>query len=249
MMNATVTRATDIPALSRDEAKTLAATEYQRFDDLIASLSDADWSRPTDNTRWNVKQVVSHTASMATMVASMREMMRQQKAGKPLTKSEGLSKFDSWTEYQALQYADLAPSDLVKTYRDAVPAAAATRARTSPLRLVRFPDPNYGWFSLAYLRDDILTRDVWMHRVDISRAVGRDVVVTPEHDGRFVRNIVRELAKRWKKPFDLELTGSAGGHFVNGTGAARITVDAVEFCRILSGRSEGHGLPTDVVPF
>jgi uncharacterized protein (TIGR03083 family) len=248
-MNATAVRATEIEKLSRTEAAKLAQTEYQRFGDLIASLAGDDWSKPTDNDRWNVKQVVSHTASMATMIASMREMMRQQKAGKPLMKSEGLSKFDSWTEYQAQQFAGLAPSDLVRTYRDAVPAAAAARARTTPIRLVRFPDPNYGWFSMAYLRDDILTRDVWMHRVDISRAVGREMVVTPEHDGRFVKNIVRELAKRWNKPFSLELTGPAGGTYANGDGADTITVDAVEFCRILSGRSEGHGLPTGVVPF
>ena len=38
----------------------------------------------------------------------------------------------------------------------------------------------------------ILTRDTWMHRVDISRATGRDLVLTAEHDGRIVADVVDE---------------------------------------------------------
>ena len=88
-----------------------------------------------------------------------------------------------------------------------------------------------------------------MHRVDISRAVGRDLALTPEHDGRFVANVVRDLGSRWRRPFALVLTGPAGSRCVNGDAGVEIGVDAVEFCRILSGRSQGHALPTDVVPF
>ena len=248
-MNATVTRATDIPRLSRAEAARLAATEYERFTDLIGRLGDEDWSKPTDCDRWTIKHVVSHCTAMMAAGASLREMLRQQNAGKPIAKAEGLSKFDGFTEHQARMYFDLAPADLVRTYKHAIPAALTARARSSPARLLRSKDETYGWMSMAYLRDDILTRDTWMHRVDISIATGREMVLSADHDGRFVANIVRELAERWKQPFTLELTGPAGGSYVNGSGAAPIRVDAVEFCRILSGRSEGHGLPTDVVPF
>lgn len=248
-MTATITRATQIKALSRTEAKQLARTENSRFGDLIRSLASDEWALATDCERWNVKQVVSHVTAMGDAITKLREMMRQQKAGKPIAKREGLTPFDGFTDYQANTYADLAPDALVRRYEEGVPGALATRGRTSPLRLMRFPSPPYGWFSMAYLRDDILTRDVWMHRVDISRATGRPMILTADHDGRFVANIVRELAKRWRRPFSLELTGPAGGHYTNGDAAEETRVDAVEFCRILSGRSEGHGLPTDVVPF
>lgn len=36
--------------------------------------------------------------------------------------------------------------------------------------------------------------------------------------------------------------------FTNG-GGEEITLDAVEFCRILSGRGDGNGLLTQAVPF
>ena len=248
-MNTTVTRAQDIPRLGRTEAIRLAATEYERFAELISGLSEQDLSKPTDCDRWTVKHVVSHVIAMTTDMSSLRRAMSQQSAGKRFAKQEQMSAFDGWTELQARAHVDARPDELVGRYRSVVPRALTVRGRTSPARLLRFPDPTYGWFSIAYLRDDILTRDVWMHRVDISRATGRDLVLSPEHDGRFVANIVRDLAKRWKEPFALELTGPAGGSFANGTGAAPIRVDAVEFCRILSGRSQGHGLPTDVVPF
>src|SRR5205823_8250064 len=141
-----------------------------------------------------------------------------------------------WTELQVRELRSLRSSELVRRYESAIPGVLAVRQRTTPLRLLRFPSPPYGWMSFGYLRDDILTRDVWMHRVDISRATGRELLLTPEHDGRFVGNIARELARRWKQPFTLELAGPAGGTFVNGASGFHATLDAVEFCRILSGR-------------
>jgi uncharacterized protein (TIGR03083 family) len=248
-MSSTLVQAKDIPALRREDAKRLATTEYERFGDLLKTLGSDDWSHPTDCERWTVKHIVSHVIAMATDMSSLSRAMRQQSAGKKFAKQEGLSAFDGWTELQARSHVDAQPPELVRRYRSIVPRALAVRGRRSPARLLRFPDPNYGWFSMAFLRDDILTRDVWMHRVDVSRAAGRDLVLTPEHDGRFVSNIVRDFAARWKQPFTLKLEGPAGGTFSNGAGGLDVRVDAVEFCRILSGRSEGHGLPTDVVPF
>ena len=102
---------------------------------------------------------------------------------------------------------------------------------------------------MSYLLDVILTRDPWMHRVDISRATSRPLVLTPEHDGRIVADVAAEWARRHGRPFRLELTGPAGGTFVNGDGGEDIRLDAVEFSRILSGRAAGTGLLTQEVPF
>jgi hypothetical protein len=47
----------------------------------------------------------------------------------------------------------------------------------------------------------------------------------------------------------LRLTGPAGGTFTRGEGGEEIAIDAVEFCRILSGRGIGSGLLNQEVPF
>jgi hypothetical protein len=102
---------------------------------------------------------------------------------------------------------------------------------------------------MGYLLDVILTRDPWMHRVDIAHATGRDMELTPDHDGRIVADVVAEWARRHGKPFTLTLTGPAGGTYVAGDNGEQITIDAVEFCRTLSGRVTGAGLLTQEVPF
>ncbi len=104
-------------------------------------------------------------------------------------------------------------------------------------------------WKMGYLLDTILTRDTWMHRVDIARATGHDMVLTAEHDGRIVADAVAEWARRHGQPFTLELTGPAGGSFSQGSGGEAIRLDAVELCRIFSGRATGDGLLTQEVPF
>jgi hypothetical protein len=102
---------------------------------------------------------------------------------------------------------------------------------------------------LGYLLDTIFTRDTWMHRVDIARATAAPLVLTSVHDARIVADVVAEWTRRHRQPFTLHLVGPAGGTFTHGTGGEDITVDAVEFCRILSGRAAGAGLLTQEVPF
>ncbi len=109
---------------------------------------------------------------------------------------------------------------------------------------------------LAYLVDVVLTRDTWMHRVDLCRAVGRPMTLTADHDGRIVADVVREWALRHGKPYAVELTGVAGGVFASqgpafgSTASGHIVIDAVEFCRTLSGRGPaGIGLLAQPVPF
>jgi hypothetical protein len=97
--------------------------------------------------------------------------------------------------------------------------------------------------------DVIYTRDTWMHRGDVSRAIGRDVELTPERDGRIVADVVAEWARRHGQPFTLTLTGPAGGSYAAGDGDEHIQLDAVEFCRVVSGRAQGTGLLTTAVPF
>ncbi len=88
-----------------------------------------------------------------------------------------------------------------------------------------------------------------MHRVDLSRATGRELVLTREHDGRIVADVVAEWARRHGRAFTLELTGRVGGTFTRRSDGESLIVDAVEFCRIVSGRGTGAGLLAQEVPF
>ena len=103
---------------------------------------------------------------------------------------------------------------------------------------------------LGYLVDVILTRDAWLHRMDLCRAIGVEPELTAGHDGRIVAEVAAEWARRHGRPHRLVLTGPAGGTFTSGDpDAETIELDAVEFCRILSGRAEGPGLLATEVPF
>jgi hypothetical protein len=91
-----------------------------------------------------------------------------------------------------------------------------------------------------------------MHRVDLAQATGRPLLLTPDHDGVIVADVVAEWAGRHRRPYHLTLTGSAGGFWSSGVAdeADHLTLDAIEFCRVLSGRGDGSGLlATTRVPF
>ncbi len=103
-------------------------------------------------------------------------------------------------------------------------------------------------WTIGFLVDVILTRDPFMHRVDISRATGVPIQVTPDHQGVLLDDVVREWGSRHAQPYRLELTGPADGTWKSGAGGEPISMDAVEFCRSLSGRASA-GLLATRVPF
>jgi hypothetical protein len=103
--------------------------------------------------------------------------------------------------------------------------------------------------TIGYLVDTILTRDTWMHRIDIARAIGTPPALTHDHDGALVADVVTEWAGRHGKPYQLNLSGTAGGTFNFGTGGPTLYLDAIEFVRTLSGRELGTELLAVPVPF
>ena len=101
---------------------------------------------------------------------------------------------------------------------------------------------------MGYLFDVILTRDPFLHRVDIARATGTTLMATADHEGVIVDDVVAEWADRHGAAYDLELTGPAGGHWRHDEGE-HITMNAFEFCRALSGRAPAEGLLRTQLPF
>ncbi|HET9492744.1 MAG TPA: maleylpyruvate isomerase family mycothiol-dependent enzyme, partial [Chloroflexia bacterium] len=175
-----------IPPVTRREAYALARAEYTRLLALVESLSGDDWHRPTACTLWDVKSMVAHIAGALAGHASRREFARQYS---PLSHRPYRGRFKEPVDYvNAVQVDDRAArttEELIAEMRAAGPKALRTRYRVpKPVRLLRVPAGPFGLISAEYLLDTIYPRDMWMHRLDISRATGREMVTTPEHDGR-----------------------------------------------------------------
>jgi uncharacterized protein (TIGR03083 family) len=248
----TPTRVEDIPVLRLPEANRVAATEYQRYLDQIRALRPEDWSKPTDCTRWTVHDLVAHTVGQTQGFASLRENVRQSRLGPRMQREIGARyPVDGLNEVQVRDRRDWAPQRLIDAYAAAIPGALRFRRRLPwPLRAipVSFAPPEIPTKPLGYLLHPVITRDVWMHRIDLRRATGAPLELTQEHDGRIVADLVREWSTTHADPFDLLLSGPAGGHFVRGGGGEQLELDAVEFWRILSGRGTGDGLLTHPFP-
>lgn len=237
--------------LDRATLMRLAATEYQRVSATLSGLNAQDWVRETDCPGWDVRAVAGHILGMAEMAASIREGRRQQKvAGR-----QGGVFIDAMTALQVAEHADLTPRQLIDRFRVIGPRAARARRWTPGLiRRRRMPMPQdvggqLETWTVGYCVDTILTRDPWMHRVDISRATGQNMELTADHDGVLVADVVTEWVGRHGKPCQLHLTGPAGGSWSFGAEGPKIDLDAIEFTRILSGREAGTGLLATAVPF
>ena len=230
-------------ALDRPTAMRLAATEYDRFLAQLRRLRPDDWTKPTDCPGWDVRALVGHVVGMTEMSASLPEQLKQMRAaGKA-----GGEFIDALTALQVAKHVGDSTEQLVARYAVVGPKAAKGRRRTPGfVRGRTMPMPQTvgssteAW-TFGFLVDVVLTRDTWMHRVDVARAAGLDVSLTSEHDALLVADVVTEWAGRHGRPCTVELSGPAGGRWVFGSGGTEMTeisTDAVEFCRGLSGRGE-----------
>jgi uncharacterized protein (TIGR03083 family) len=232
----------------------LAAAEYARCADLLTRLERQHWSVPTANTGWDVRDTAGHMLGMVQMMSSLPQLFGQMATSmRQAKKAKAAVSIDFLTALQVQRNAGLTTAELIQRWRELTPKAVRGRSRMPGLLLGRtMPEAQLvggrleRW-TFGYLVDVILTRDPFMHRLDICAATGLDPQPTAEHDGRLVDDIVHEWAQRHGQPYTLELTGPAGG--IWGTGGERITVDALDFCRIVSGRGEATGLLATAVPF
>lgn len=241
------------PVLDRDVAMRLAATEYQRFAEQLHTLTADDWTRSTVCTAWDVRSMVAHVIGMAEMSASPIEAARQLRA---VRKADGLF-IDALTDLQMRKHAHRTPAELVARTDQVGPKAAKgrrrtpafVRGRTLPEQPIEPSGQITERWAMGYLTDVILTRDTWMHRSDIALATGREMKLTADHDAVLVADVAAEWAQRHGQACTLTLTGPAGGTWTWGSAGPAYELDAVQFCRILSGRGTGEGLVGTPVPF
>lgn len=238
------------PALDRDTAYRLAATEHERFLALLRDLGPEEWSRPSGCPGWDVRAMAGHVLGMTEMASSGRETRRQSR----LAEKAG-GGIDALTALQVREHADLDGAAIVARLDAVAPRSVRGRRRMSRLvGRVTLPEeqvvgPDRERWRIGFLLDVVLTRDTWMHRIDVCRATGREPQLTLGHDGVLVADVVAEWAQRHGRPYRLRLTGPAGGEWSSGTDGDELELDAVEFCRVLSGRGTGTGLLAQQVPF
>ncbi len=232
--------------LSHREAMGMATLELERFLALVTSLPEDAWEKPTACTRWNVRQMLAHVTGAAASYARWSEFKRQNsfKVQRPY-RASGLSFLDSLNQIQVDDRAAATPAALIDELQTVGPRALATRARLPVLlRALRVPLPALGLVPVGYLTDLIYTRDMWMHRLDLCRATGREMVMTPEHDGRIVSLIMRDLVKKLAATLRntsmvYHLSGKVGGTWHLGAEvppAATLHLDVVDFNLVASGR-------------
>ncbi|WP_372735151.1 maleylpyruvate isomerase family mycothiol-dependent enzyme [Nocardioides sp.] len=248
-MSATTTAG--VTRIKRKEARGLASAEFEKFATLVASLSEAEWATETDCVGWDVRKMVLHVLGSADAQASPLVFLHQLRHGLRLNKEiDSHHWVDGLNELQIRERTDLSNAEVI-TQLQAVGAKAVKGRFGTPLPMrytpVPFGDP-IGWKPVNYLLEVGFTRDVWAHRVDIHAVIGRPMELEAGHDDRLVADIVGEWAEVHGEPFELHLTGPAGGTFSQGQGGEHVELDALTFIRTLSGRLAGDGVMSHELP-
>jgi uncharacterized protein (TIGR03083 family) len=226
-------------------ADRLARGAYAALLADLAELSDADWQKPTECTGWTVRDMVAHLVGAAQGHASMPAFVRQYLWGARHRKDFGGSGLDGMNQKQINDQGTSSHATLLQRLAELAPRAVTGRSRRArfigwaPIHL----DEEGSWYdgmpsrtTMAELCAVVLTRDVWAHRLDIARAVGRAPTIDPQVDGAVVADIVADWASRHGQPVTLVLTGAAGGTFATGPTAPSLALDALDFARLMAGR-------------
>lgn len=236
--------------LTHHEWMGIAAEEYRRLTALLETLTATQWEAATDCDGWTVRDIVAHLTGAAEATARIREQLRQQRLGRK-RKGDGVQ-LDAVNELQIEERSGLSTSELLEQFTGATARGLRARGRTpAPVRALRIPfPPPVGWASLGYLTDIVYTRDAWMHRVDICRAIGTPVAFTDDHDAL----LIADAARAWQHVSGAQgcvLTTPSGETLPIGSDlpAAAPTYDAIDFARALSGRGQLPGISSQMVLF
>ncbi|WP_446216276.1 maleylpyruvate isomerase family mycothiol-dependent enzyme [Micromonospora sp. IBHARD004] len=236
-----------IPALGRRRAAEVADAELAALQKVLSALDGPDWDRPTGSAGWSVRDVVAHIAGQYEELARLGTFLRRLRAAK--RRYPDRIALDGHNQVQIDELAGRSPAELTAHLARFGPKGlAATRripgfVRRLPSTMF-FPEPPLPDRRMSYLFDVLTPRDTWMHRLELVRATGQEWHPHP-HDADIVAQVVRDLDRHWRgHPFELTLTGPAGGTWTVGTGTAadRTTADAVAAMLHLSGRG-GLDLP------
>ncbi|AQX15852.1 hypothetical protein BCR15_11750 [Tessaracoccus lapidicaptus] len=237
-------RAIDIPLPGPGDGLRVARAQHLRLIDEVNELAPEQWAAVTECPAWTVRDMVGHIASVARFQGNPLLFLVDAQIGR--FRYRGRSTLDAANEVGIDRHRSLSTAELLATLR-----RRAESDRDTPGWLRRFPAKDEAlptYTTIGSFVDTILTRDVWLHRHDIARAVGAATQPDPT-DAEVVEQVVRDLGLAWTGPaVHLRLTGPEGGAWDLGEGAGpEVELPAVEFMRHLSGRTAAPGL-LDGVP-
>jgi uncharacterized protein (TIGR03083 family) len=247
-MNDTYTVIGDVPALEKAEAAELATAMYDRLLSELSDLTETEWQAMTICEPWTVADVVRHMLGAARGHASLPQLARQALHGARHKREFDGNDMDAMNDLQVRDHIDLGPSDLMRELSSIAPRAVAKRmSRPRIVQRIRIPNAPGGStaagmpgsLTVGDLFRVILTRDVFLHRLDIARATGRDLDVD-QTEARLIADVVVEWAHRHGQAFRLLLTGPAGGRYTTPDDGPELEFEALDFCWILSGRGQAH---------
>lgn len=239
------------PAIAAAAPRTLAAreaallTEEQDLAliDMLRTLSPESWEAITDCAPWKVRDIAAHVLGWAEALTSFKEAGHQVAARRGRVKELG-NPIDAQNQVQVDERAHLSPDELVDRLEKTLPRFSrfCRRAGRVGRGLPFYDGTNLGLTNVNYVLNTIFTRDHFMHRIDIARATGAELVVGPS-EARLIEDVACDWARRRKVRALLTLTGAAGGtYLLGGRPEASIEGDAIVFARVLAGRGRPEEL-------
>lgn len=246
-------RARDLPQTPPSVARANLGSEYAALLTLVDGLTPQEWATPTECPGWSVRHMVAHLAGSAECGTRKVALARHYGYAFWKSRKDPQTFVDHLCASQIAAREGMSGQELVADLRRWA-ADAPARLESTPALVRSIPVPaaagGPAGRRMSWFLDVINTRDVWMHRVDLARALGREREVTIA-EGEAVRQVVRDLDTDWTGPaLALTLTGPGGGTWRVGEGepVAHVTEDAVDLMRLLSGRSDECALATEGDP-
>jgi len=227
--------AASLPQTPPDEGARLCAEQLSAYVVELRALDAGEWSKPTDCSRWDVRQIAAHVAGAldgsAHVTVLARHIYRARKNG-------DLGLADAINEQQLGERKHRGGPEIADEIERLTPRAVRRRLKM-PRVVRRMPVPGDDLpegSNLGYLFDVIYPRDVWLHRIDTARATGRGLQTTSGASA-IVAQVVRDLARNSIGPTWVLDLGEFGRWTV-GTGQPIATVhtDGIDYLRLLSGR-------------
>jgi uncharacterized protein (TIGR03083 family) len=195
--------------------------------DLLARLSEDDWTRPTAARRWRVKDVAAHLLGGDIGILSRRRDGFRP-PGAAATAGELVRLVNGWNEEWILAARRISPRLLRELLAFTAPQVEACFAAADPEELGvpvgwAGPDPAPAWFDIAR---DFTER--WHHQQQIRDATANPPLYDPYFFSPVLDTFVRALPHGFRHVsapegtvVRFEISGGAGGvWFVIGTGLA-----------------------------
>lgn len=211
--------------LPREETVAGFQEELIRFEELLRSIDDADWRKPSRCEGWTVADVAAHVTGQLSDVVNAR--------------FDGLGTPEV-TERQVVERRDKSPQQMADELAEAIKLGGDVLTGIDDAAWAG-PSPAGG----GTLGDGVeaLYFDAWTHADDIRAAIGR-----PSEPGPGVRVGVSHLAfllteQGWG-PATIAVDGLEEFP-VSGGGGERVTGDPIEFVLVASGRKDAGTLGLD----